>query len=258
MFSSTNMGENSFFGMPGGMHGGMGGMPGGMPGGMGGMPGGMGGMPGGMGGMPRSRPSPFRSDSFSSDAPSPKREKPTEITRPLKLSLEDLYNGTVKHLKVGRKLYDGSTEDKVLEIHIHPGWKSGTKIRFPKAGNEASPTGDAQDLVFVVEEKPHEVFKREDNNLVANVKIPLVDALTGPPSGTKEKVLELLDGRKLRVPFPVGVVKPGQQTKIHGEGMPVRKDGAAKTKGDLIVNWDVVFPASLTQSQKEGLRKVLG
>jgi DnaJ family protein B protein 4 len=213
--------------------------------------------PGMPGGMPRGRPG-TRSDSFSRASPSPKAEKPAEITRPLKVSLEDLYNGTVKHLKVGRKRMDGSTEDRVLDIQIHPGWKSGTKIRFPKAGNELPPMGDAQDLVFVVEEKPHEVFKRDDNNLIANIKIPLVDALTGSPSGTKEKVLELLDGRKLRIPFPFGVVKPGQQTTINGEGMPIRKDGAMRTKGDLIVTWEVVFPDSLTHSQKEGVRKVLG
>lgn len=211
------------------------------------------GMPGGM---PRGRSSPSRSGTFPGRAQSNPPEKPQEITKPLKVSLHDLYNGSVKHLKVGRKLMDGSTEDKVLDIQIHPGWKSGTKIRFSKAGNEISPMGDAQDLVFVVEEKPHEVFKRDDNNLIANLKIPLVEALTGP--GTKERVLEFLDGRKLRVPFPVGVIKPGQQTRIIGEGMPIRKDGAVKTKGDLIINWEVVFPDSLTPSQKEGVRRVLG
>jgi len=213
------------------------------------------GMPGGM---PRGRSSPSRSGTFPGRAQSNPPEKPQEITKPLKVSLEDLYNGSVKHLKVGRKLLDGSTEDKVLDIQIQPGWKSGTKIRFPKAGNEVPPMGDAQDLVFIVEEKPHEVYKREDNNLIANLKIPLVEALAGPPPGTKEKVLEFLDGRRLRVPLPFGVIKPGQQTRISGEGMPIRKDGAAKTKGDLIVNWDVVFPDSLTSSQKEGVRSVLG
>jgi len=216
------------------------------------------GMPGSMpGGMPRGRSSPSRSGSFPRAQSTP-AEKPQEITKPLKVSLQDLYNGSVKHLKVSRRLMDGSTEDKVLDIQIHPGWKSGTKIRFPKAGNEVHPSGDAQDLVFVVEEKPHEVFKRDDNNLIANLRIPLVEALAGPPPGTKEKVLEFLDGRKLRVPFPVGVVKPGHQTRISGEGMPIRKDGAVKTKGDLIVNWEVAFPDSLTPAQKEGVRTVLG
>ncbi len=217
--------------------------------------------PGGMpGGMPRSRPT-ARSESFDGTrSSSPKPEKPSEIRKPLKVSLEDLFNGATKHLKVGRRLMDGSTEDKVLDIQIHPGWKSGTKIRFPHAGNELPPSGEAQDLVFVVEEKPHEIFMRDGNNLIANVVIPLVEALAGPPTGVKRhvKVVDMLDGKKLQVPVPLGVVKPGQQTTIPGEGMPIRKDGAARTKGDLIVKWDVMFPDSLTNSQKEGIRKVLG
>lgn len=216
------------------------------------------GMPGDM---PRNRSSPLRSDTFPGTPPTsvPKSEKPTEIIKPLKVSLEDLYNGGVKHLVVNRKLLNGSIDAKTLDIQILPGWKSGTKIRFPKAGNEVPRPDDAQDLVFVVEEKPHKVFRREDNDLVASLEIPLVEALAGPlPPDTKEKVLEALDGRKLRVPLPAGVVKPGQQTKIQGEGMPIRKDGATRTKGDLIVEWHVVFPSSLTPSQKEGVRKALG
>lgn len=179
---------------------------------------------------------------------------PSEIVRPLKVSLEELYSGTVKHLKVGRRLLSGATEDKVLEIQVHPGWKSGTKVRFPKAGNEQS-NGDSQDLVFVVEEKPHPLFTREGNDLVCRLKIPLVDALAG--SGTRRTV-DALDGRKLQVPVPSGVVKPGQESKVVGEGMPIRKDGSVKKKGDLIIKWDVVFPDRLTTSQKEGIRKVLG
>ena len=34
------------------------------------------------------------------------------------VSLKELYSGTVKRLKVGRRLLDGTTEDKVLEVHI--------------------------------------------------------------------------------------------------------------------------------------------
>lgn len=218
-----------------------------------------GGMPGGI---PRQRPSRAGTQpQFGRRAPSPAKssEKPSEITRPLKISLEDLYSGTVKHLKVGRKLLDGTTEDKVLEIQIHPGWKSGTKIRFPHAGNEQPPNGEAQDLVFVVEEKPHEVYKREGNDLSANLKIPLVEALAGPPEGVTRlsKTLELLDGRKLQIAVPMGIVKPGQTMTIPGEGMPIRKDGAVQKKGDLVVRWEVVFPDRFTPAQKEGIRKIL-
>ncbi|KAF8150107.1 hypothetical protein B0H34DRAFT_777133 [Crassisporium funariophilum] len=266
IFSSMGMG-----GMGGGARRGTGGM-GGMFGGGGDMDDDMnghtftniGGMPGGMPGMSgKQRTAPSRAGTQPGfgrqGASSPKPEKPSEITRPLKVSLEELYAGTVKHLKVGRRLLNGTTEDKVLEIQIHPGWKSGTKIRFPHAGNEQAPNGDAQDLVFVVEEKQHDVFKREGNDLTCHLKIPLVEALTGPPSeGAKlTKQLTLLDGRRVQVPVPAGVVRPGQETTVLGEGMPVRKDGRVGRKGDLVVKWEVVFPERLTGAQKEGLRKVL-
>lgn len=209
-----------------------------------------GGMPGAMPGMngqrAAGRKQPPRPDPQSG---------PSEITRPFKVALEDLYTGATKHLKIGRKLLDGTTEDKVLEIQVHPGWKSGTKVRFAKHGNE-QPNGDAQDLVFVVEEKPHAVFTREGNDLVCRLKIPLVDALTTSTPRPKQTV-QHLDGRRLQVAPPSGIIKPGQESTIPGEGMPIRKDGSVKKKGDLIVKWDVVFPTRLTPAQEEGIRKVL-
>lgn len=205
------------------------------------------GMPGGM---PSGRQSPGRQSSTST---STSASAPSETTRPLKLSLEELYSGATKHLKVSRRLLDGTTEEKVLEIQVLPGWKSGTKIRFPRAGNE-QPNGEAQDLVFVVEEKPHEVFTREGDDLICRLRIPLIDALTGADG---KRTIETLDGRKLQIPLPPGVIKPNQETRIPNEGMPIRKQGSLKKKGDLIVRWDVVFPDRLTPAQKEGLKKVL-
>jgi DnaJ family protein B protein 4 len=214
-------------------------------------------MPGGMPGMSRARRQSTRQSPPPAPPPQagPSTSQPSEITRPFKVSLEDLYNGAVKRLKVGRRLLSGTMEEKVLEIEVLPGWKVGTKIRFPHAGNEQQGGAEAQDLVFVVEEKPHAVYTREGNDLVYHMKIPLVTALAG---GEGKRALETLDGRKLQVPVPTGVVKPGQITDIPGEGMPIRKDGSVKTKGNLRVIWDVDFPDRLTTAQKEGIRKVLG
>lgn len=207
-----------------------------------------GGMPGGM---PNGR-RPSRQQTGPRPSTPTSSSGSSEITRPLKVSLEELYGGTTKHMKVGRRRLDGTTEDKVLEIQVQPGWKSGTKIRFPRAGNEG-PNGEAQDLVFVVEDKPHSRFERDGNDLIARVPVPLVEALAGDGG---RRVVEHLDGRKLQVPLPAGVVKPGQETKIGGEGMPIRK--GTQGKGDLRVRWEVTFPDRLTPAQKEGVRKVLG
>jgi DnaJ family protein B protein 4 len=181
--------------------------------------------------------------------------QPSEITRPLKVTLEELYNGTTKRLKVNRKLLSGDSEDKILEITVLPGWKSGTKVRFPRSGNE-TPSGNAQDLVFVVEEKPHSRFVREGSDLIATLKVPLVDALTSDGGIMRVESLSG-SGSNINITIPSGVIRPGQETRIRGEGMPIRKDGAQRSKGDLVVKWEVVFPERLTPSQKEGIRKVL-
>jgi DnaJ-class molecular chaperone len=47
-----------------------------------------------------------------------------------------------------------------VDIDACIGWKAGTKVTFKGAGDEL-PGKPAQDIQFVIEEKPHAVFKRE-------------------------------------------------------------------------------------------------
>jgi len=137
---------------------------------------------------------------------------------------------------------------------VLPGWRAGTTIRFPRARNE-QPARGSQDVVFVVEEKPHLRFNRARDDLIVTQKLPLVEALIGK---AERKTVEHLDGRKLQVPVLLGVVKPGQETTVSGEGMPVRKNGQMCGRGDMIVKWEIVFPTHLTPSQKDGIEKILG
>ncbi len=184
--------------------------------------------------------------------PPPKSEAPENI-RPLEISLEDIYNGTKKRLSVSRRRSDGCLDEKVLVIAVHPGSKEGTKFLWEGAGDE-NPDGSWADLIVVLEDQPHARFSRSGNDLIARVEVPLVEALTNE-SGSK-KQLEHLDGRKLQIQIPPGVVKPGQETRIADEGMP--GGGGATGKGDLLVRWDVKFPDRLTPAQKEAVRKSLG
>jgi len=230
----------------------MGGMPGGMPGGMFGNLGGMGGM-GGMPGMAgaRTRRGAGRANT-GARAPT-ESAGPSEITKPLKAKLEDLAMGTKKKLKITRRLLNGEQVEKTIEIDIAPGYKAGTKFRFKGDGNERE-GAEPQDLVFVLEEIPHERLKRDGNDLITTEKITLLEALTG---GTTRQV-PVPDGRRPSVKTPAGVVKPGSETRVAGYGMPIRKQGQAKQNGDLIVKWEVEFPDRLTTSQQEGLKKELG
>lgn len=104
------------------------------------------------GARPRMRTS-FGPDAARSSARQPPMEV-TTVERPLPLSLEDLYNGVTKKMKIKRKMFDESgkrtTTDTVLEVPIKPGLKKGSKIRFKGVGDQEE--GGQQDLVFIVEE----------------------------------------------------------------------------------------------------------
>ena len=84
----------------------------------------------------------------------------TTVERALPLSLEDLFNGVTKKMKIKRKMFDDSgkrtTTDTVLEVPIKPGLKKGSKIRFKGVGDQEE--GGQQDLVFIVEEVSHSIY----------------------------------------------------------------------------------------------------
>ncbi|CAI9285301.1 unnamed protein product [Lactuca saligna] len=171
----------------------------------------------------------------------------------LPCSLEDLYKGAKKKMKISRTVANSSgkirTVEEILTIEIKPGWKKGTKITFPEKGNQ-EPGVIAADLIFIIDEKPHEIFTRDGNDLTMNQEIPLLEALTG-------KTLEIttLDARILRIPV-TEIVKPGYELTVPNEGMPVSKE--PRKKGNLVIKFDVRYPTRLTNEQKLDLKRVLG
>lgn len=104
---------------------------------------------------PRSRASRTRSGFAGAE---PRARDPTPevstVERPLPLTLEELYNGVTKKMKIKRKTYDESGKrvqtDQVLQVPIKPGLKKGSKIKFNGVGDQVE--GGRQDLHFVVEE----------------------------------------------------------------------------------------------------------
>lgn len=179
--------------------------------------------------------------------------KVAPIERKLPCSLEELYKGTTKKMKISREIADASGKtipvEEILTIDVKPGWKKGTKITFPEKGNE-QPNTIAADLVFIIDEKPHPVYTRDGNDLVVMQKIPLAEALTGYTVH-----LTTLDGRSLTVPIS-SVIHPGYEEVLRGEGMPFPKDPSRK--GNLRVKFDIKFPARLTADQKSGVKRLLG
>ncbi|PRQ29010.1 putative terminal organelle assembly protein TopJ [Rosa chinensis] len=180
----------------------------------------------------------------------PRKASPLE--RKLPCSLEELYKGTTKKMKISREIADASGRtmpvEEILTIEVKPGWKKGTKITFPEKGNER-PNEVPADLVFIIDEKPHSTFTRDGNDLVVTQKISLAEALVGYTLH-----LTTLDGRTLTIPINT-VIHPNYEEIVPREGMPIPKDPSKK--GNLRVKFNIKFPTRLTSEQKAGIKKLL-
>ncbi|KAB8097940.1 hypothetical protein EE612_026832 [Oryza sativa] len=178
--------------------------------------------------------------------------KAPAIERQLACSLEDLYRGATKKMKISRDVLDATGKptnlEEILTIDIKPGWKKGTKVTFPKKGNE-KPNIIPSDLVFIIEERSHARFKRDKDDLIYTHRISLVEALTGCTVQ-----LTTLDGRNLTVPVK-SVINPTSEEVVKGEGMPITKEPSKK--GDLKIRFQIKFPTNLTSDQKSGIQQLL-
>ena len=96
-------------------------------------------------------------------------------------------------------------ERKVLHVHVDRGIKAGTRIDFPGEGDQI-PGVEPGDVVFEIEQKPHERFQRKDDDLFYRAEIDLLTALAG---GVIH--IEHLDDRWLNVEIiPGEVISPGK------------------------------------------------
>lgn len=158
-------------------------------------------------------------------------------------------------------------EKKFLEVHIDKGMKGGQTIQF-RGESDQSPTAEPGDVVIVIEEKPHEKFRRQENDLITEVEIDLLTALAGG-----EFAIKHLDDRALLVKIAPGeVVKHGKVISllywvayltpfltgelkvIHGQGMPSQRH---HEPGDLYVKLSVKFPDTIDPSSIPLLERAL-
>ncbi|XP_076353100.1 dnaJ protein homolog 1-like [Tachypleus tridentatus] len=192
----------------------------------------------------------FRSQSFSASSPHMGRAKTHNQDPPVEydlyVSLEEVVRGCTKKMKISRKVMnpDRSTrrEEKVLTINVKPGWKAGTKITFQKEGDQIPGTIPA-DIVFIIRDKPHSIFKRDGSDIKYTANITLREAMCG----TKIQV-PTLKGDKISLRLE-GVIKPQSIQRIQGQGLPYPKEPSKR--GDMIINFNIRFPDNLTESTKQ-------
>ncbi|KAL5700944.1 DnaJ protein erdj3b [Ranunculus cassubicifolius] len=134
-----------------------------------------------------------------------------------------------------------------VTVDIEKGMQDGHDIVFYDDG-EPIIDGEPGDLKFRIRTAPHDVFKREGNDLHTSVTITLVQALVG-----FEKTLKHLDEHLVDIGSK-GVTKPKEVKKFKGEGMPLH---FSNKKGDLYITFEVLFPTSLTDEQKVKIKETL-
>ncbi|MGA1846531.1 molecular chaperone DnaJ [Deferribacter abyssi] len=133
-----------------------------------------------------------------------------------------------------------------IKVKIPAGVDNNSKIRVPGKGNDGINGGPSGDLYIVTKIIPHEVYKREGDNLYVNVDIDMYEAALG---------------EKITVPTPYGAVninipagtQPGQKFRIRGKGVPHLKGGG---NGDLYIVVNVKIPAVAIESDRNLLKEM--
>lgn len=181
------------------------------------------------------------------------KEKDPTIVRPLALSLEEVYKGGLKKMKIQRLVFTDETcselklREKVLSIPIKPGIYPNTEVRFKEEGDQG-PTRIPADVIFITEDRPHEVYVRSGLSDLLTVRtVSLQEALCGLMI-----TLITLDGRTLRIKID-DVITPTYEKIIEDEGLPVPAC-PKKAKGNLIIRFQTEFPEYLSKRSKKAFQ----
>lgn len=165
--------------------------------------------------------------------------RPTSVR--LSCTLEEMHRGATKTISFMRKR-GGIMENKEITIKLERGMRHGMQIGVLGEGGDDSPN---RQLLMVIEEKPHRLYKRNEDVLVHTHRTSLKEALLGIAVE-----LETLDSppQPLNI-FVPGVIVPGHQHVVPGRGM--------FNQGALVIVFDIVFPRSLTSQQQDMIQASL-
>jgi DnaJ-class molecular chaperone len=143
-------------------------------------------------------------------------------------------------------------ENKTFTLNVKQGWKSGTKITFQQEGDQQLGSNiPASDVVFIIEQTPHPIFQRKNNDLVFTKQLSIVQVLTGVQFSVRS-----LSGKVVVVDWTNTHITPNTVFQKAGAGMPISSD--LTQFGTLVVKPEVNFEkVDLNPEQKETLRKMV-
>jgi molecular chaperone DnaJ len=134
--------------------------------------------------------------------------------------------------------------EKRIEVKVPAGVDDGMRLRVSGEGEAGIGGGPPGDLQVVIHVREHEIFERQDNNLLCQVSIDFVEAALGA-----EIEVPLLDGHTT-LKIPEGT-QTGTTFRLQGKGIP----SLSGEVGDLFVVVKVVTPTNLTREQRRLLEE---
>ena len=138
-------------------------------------------------------------------------------------------------------------EEETVSIKIPAGVEEGMQLKVSGKGNAALANGISGDLLVLIEERPHESFIREGQNLHLDVYISISEAVLGV-----SKDIQLLSG-KVRIKLDPGI-QSGKTLRLRSKGLP---DINGYSSGDLLVHINVWTPKILNRDQKKFFQSMI-
>jgi molecular chaperone DnaJ len=130
--------------------------------------------------------------------------------------------------------------ERNINLTIPAGVDNGMNLQMSGQGNAGERGGMAGNLIVGLQVKPHQFFRREESNIIYDLKINFAQAALG----AELTVPTLYGDAPLKVPAGS---QPGEVFTLKGKGIPhFRRSG----KGDQLVRLNVATPEKLTKEQK--------
>ncbi|MBI4281893.1 MAG: molecular chaperone DnaJ [Chloroflexi bacterium] len=128
-----------------------------------------------------------------------------------------------------------------IRVDIPPGVEDGMQVRLAREGDAGSKGGMPGNLYIDLQVEPHQVFQRNDHDILFELPINFVQAALGA-----ELEVPTLSGQET-VRVPAGT-QSGTEFRIKGKGVPYSAKGR---RGDQVVVVNVVTPTSLDEHQRQ-------
>lgn len=155
-----------------------------------------------------------------------------------------------------------TTENKTISFSIPPGSKNRQTIEIQDMGHELPSELRSNNktrgvLKVIIQEREHKNYKRyfncdgvvDPSNLLLNLDITLCESLTGV-----DKTVQYLNNKELTIQTNE-IIKQGGIQIVRDKGMP--KYDNPDLYGDLFVQYNIIYPNSISEENKEKLKSIL-